>query len=407
MDRVWLVSEFYYPVVVTTGYYVTEIADYLSKKGMNVGVISTNNTYYDSDVISNKAREFHNGIEVYRVLGKQVDKDSLKKRSLRLLSSSISLFNLARKQIKEGDEVIILTNPAFFMLFMPLVRKLTKCHYHILVHDIFPENLVSLGNLGRKTFLHAFLNKIFDWAYGTADSCISIGEDMRQVVLRKTKGQNFSSLITNWADVDEVKPLPKVDTNLFKEMESSLTGKIVFQFAGNLGKTQGLDNLMNAIDMVKNEDCKFLFVGAGAKKNDIESFAERHENTVYAGFRSRLNQNDFLNACDIGIVTLADGMYGLGVPSKSYNIMATGKPILYIGESDSEIALCLKRYNIGWVVEPNNPSLLKDKIEDILREPSEIQEMGANALTVANEVFAKSVVLEQYYDFIKKRFESR
>ena len=275
------------------------------------------------------------------------------------------------------------------------------------MHDIFPENLVSLGNLGRKSFLYAFLKKIFDWAYGTADSCISIGEDMRQVVLRKTKGQNFLRLITNWADVDEVKPFPKVDTNLFKEMESSLTGKIVFQFAGNLGKAQGLDNLMNAIDMVKNKDCKFLFVGAGAKRNDIESFAERHENTVYAGFRSRSNQNDFLNACDIGIVTLADGMYGLGVPSKSYNIMATGKPILYIGESDSEIALCIKRYNIGWVVEPNNPSLLKDKIEDILREPSEIQEMGANALAVANEFFAKNVVLEQYHDFIKKRFESR
>ena len=77
------------------------------------------------------------------------------------------------------------------------------------------------------------MKKIFDWAYGTADSCISIGEDMRQVVLRKTKGQNFLRLITNWADVDEVKPFPKVDTNLFKEMESSLTGKIVFQFAGN------------------------------------------------------------------------------------------------------------------------------------------------------------------------------
>ena len=122
---------------------------------------------------------------------------------------------------------------------------------------------------------------------------------MRQVVLRKTKGQNFLRLITNWADVDEVKPFPKVDTNLFKEMESSLTGKIVFQFAGNLGKAQGLDNLMNAIDMVKNKDCKFLFVGAGAKRNDIESFAERHENTVYAGFRSRSNQNDFLKTWEL------------------------------------------------------------------------------------------------------------
>ena len=118
-------------------------------------------------------------------------------------------------------------------------------------------------------------------------------------------------------------------------------------------------------------------------------FAERHENTVYAGFRSRSNQNDFLNACDIGIVTLADGMYGLGVPSKSYNIMATGKPILYIGESDSEIALCIKRYNIGWVVEPNNPSLLKDKIEDILREPSEIQEMGSKCIGCCKRVFCE------------------
>lgn len=407
MGKVWLISEYYYPVVVTTGYYVTEIADYLAKKSMDVGVISTNNTYYATDIVSDKTREVHNGVDIYRVLGKQVDKDSLMKRALRLFSSSVSLFNIARKQIKQGDEVIILTNPAFFMLFMPLVRKLTKCHYHILVHDIFPENLVSLGSLGRKSFLYAFLKKIFDWAYRTADSCISIGEDMRQVVLRKTKGENESSLITNWSDVDEVKPLEKVKTNLYKEFESDFSNKIVFQFAGNLGKAQGLDNLMNAIDMVKNEDCKFLFVGAGAKGDDVASFADNHSNTVYARFRSRETQNDFLNACDIGVVTLADGMYGLGVPSKSYNVMATGKPILYIGEADSEIALCVNRYNIGWVVEPNNPALLKEKIEAILSDPSGIKKMGENSIRVANEVFAKNVVLDKYYRFIKDQFEKK
>lgn len=55
----------------------------------------------------------------------------------------------------------------------------------------------------------------------------------------------------------------------------------------------------------------------------------------YWVFQDRSQQNDFLNACDIGIVTLNDGMYGLGVPSKSYNIWAAGKPILYIGDDNS------------------------------------------------------------------------
>ena len=86
-------------------------------------------------------------------------------------------------------------------------------------------------------------------------------------------------------------------------------------------------------------------------------------------------------------------MYGLGVPSKSYNIMATGKPILYIGESDSEIATNIQKYGMGWVVEPNNPEQLK------------INEMGRKALWVACNVFAKNVVLERYYQFISQKFE--
>ena len=75
--------------------------------------------------------------------------------------SSISLFKLAKKHIKEGDEVIVLTNPAFMMLFMPKVRRLTGCRYHILVHDIFPENLVSIGKFSNQSFVFKCLKKLF------------------------------------------------------------------------------------------------------------------------------------------------------------------------------------------------------------------------------------------------------
>ena len=401
MARTWLVSEYYYPVVVTTGYYVTEIAEYLAAKGLDVGVITSNNTYYNSDVSSSLEKEHYHGVGIYRKVHKQINKDDNIKRVLRLLSLSFSFFWMSLRRIKKGEHVIILTNPAFFLLFMPIVRFFTGCKYHILVHDIFPENLSSLGKVNQKGLIYRLLKEIFDKAYSKADSLISIGQDMSSVLESKTRGGTPVELITNWADVDEVTPMAKEDTETYNGIKEFAEGRVLFQFAGNLGKAQGLDNLMKAISNVESDDARFLFVGAGAKLEDINAFAKHNEKTISLGFVSRSKQNDFLNACDIGIVTLADGMYGLGVPSKSYNIMATGRPILYIGEEDSEIAICIKKYDIGWVVRPDDPIALKEQIETILKERDTLEQKGLKARKVAEEVFGKNVVLEQYYQYIK------
>lgn len=402
MPKIWLISEFYYPVVVTTGYYVTEIAEHLAKQGKDVGVICTNNTYYDTDIVSTAVHEVHNGVDIYRVIDSKVEKNHLVKRTMGLFKSSISLYNLAKKLIKKSDEVIILTNPAFMMLFMPRVKRITGCRYHILVHDIFPENLVSIGKFSKQSFIFKGLKRIFDKAYSAADSCISIGCDMTEVIKSKTNNSKPIVQITNWADINDVSLMNKKETKLYNEYKDELQDNIIFMFAGNLGKAQGLDNLLEAISLTSNSNAKFLFVGAGAKSEDIKQFSLTNDKVVFAGFRNRSEQNDFLNACDIGVVTLADGMFGLGVPSKSYNLMATGKPILYIGESNSEMACCIAKYDIGWIVEPNNPQALKDMVDEVVSHPVDIAYKGHNALKIANEVFAKPVVLEQYNQFFEK-----
>lgn len=405
MARTWIISEYYYPVVVTTGYYVTEIAEYMAAKGMDVGVITSNNTYYATDVSSQLKHEEHNGVNIYRKVHRQINKDDNKKRVLRLLSLSFSFFWMSLRHLKKGDQVIVLTNPAFFLLFMPIVRWFTGCKYHILVHDIFPENLSSLGKITEGSGVYAILKKVFDFAYSKADSLISIGNDMSNVLASKVKGKTPIGLITNWADVDEVVPQAKEETETYQKIKDFAEEHVLFQFAGNLGKAQGLDNLMAAISKVKTSDARFLFVGAGAKLNDINKFADEHENTYSFGFVNRSQQNDFLNACDIGIVTLADGMYGLGVPSKSYNIMATGRPILYIGEEDSEVAVNVKKYDIGWVVKPNDPVALKNQIEVIVKERDLLADKCSKARAVAEKVFGKNVVLDQYYQYIKNQYD--
>ena len=393
--RLWVVSEFYYPIVTSTGYYMTEIAEYLAtKKGLDVHVISTCSLYNDSGNYDFSEFEKHNNVCINRVNVGNLDKNSFLKRILRLLITSFRMFFKIMRSVKKGDDLLVVTNPAFIILLMPLVKFIKKINYTLLVHDIFPENLVAIGKLSKKSIIYKLLKYTFDKAYKRADRCISIGRDMSRVIIEKTKSNSSIIYIPNWADINDVYPKKKEEANLYKQLNNK---NFTIQFAGNLGHAQGLDNILNAISLIQNINIHFLFVGSGAKYDQIKEFGDRNSNVSVAGFIDRSFQNDFLNACDVSIVTLSDGMYGLGVPSKAYNIMASGKPILMIGETDSEIALCVKEYELGWVVEPNNPVALKEAIELIYNKRNALEDMMVNNRAIAENVFSKNIILEKYY----------
>ncbi len=394
--KIWIISEFYYPVVTSTGYYMTEIAEHLAQKGFDVHVICMGSKYNETQDLCFKKEEKHNGVCIQRILTNNIDKNNFLKRAIRLLWASWCMFFKILLNVKKGDALLVVTNPAFLLLFIPIIKKIKKCKFYLLVHDIFPENLVAIGKLKKGTKAFRWSKYCFDRAYAKSDVCISIGRDMSEIIKEKTKGKNSIICIPNWADNDIVFPVDKKETLLYKSVKK-LQGKFIFQFAGNLGHAQGLDNLLSAIKLVDNQDICFLFIGGGAKSETIKNFARSRDNIVVIGFQDRSTQTDFLNACDVSIVTLSDGMFGLGVPSKSYNIMATGKPILMIGDKESEIALCIKDYDLGWVVNPNDPVALKNTFETIYLQHENLIALGNNARLTADTVFAKNLILDKFY----------
>lgn len=394
--KIWIISEFYYPIVTSTGYYITEIAEYLSLKGMDVHVISTEAKYNEESVYKFKKKEIHNGVNIIRVKVGNIDKNNFLKRTFRLLKTSISLFIKAMQNVKRGDTIMVVTNPAFIILLMPIMKLLKGISYSLLVHDIFPENLAAIGGVKSTSWTFKILNSIFNRAYKAPETCISIGRDMSEVLAKKIGNSDILEYIPNWSDIDDVYPLKKEDTKLYNQLYKQK--EFVFQFAGNLGHAQGLDNILSAIKLIKNPAINFLFVGGGAKYETISEFSKNSGNVQLIGFQDRITQNDFLNACDISIVTLNNGMYGLGVPSKSYNIMAAGKPILMIGDERSEIALCIKEYNLGWIVKPNDPESLCSKINEIYNDQNTLDDISKNARKAAEEVFSKNKILEKYYN---------
>lgn len=402
MNKVWIISELYYPTLNSTGYYMTEIAEHLAKKGLPVGVITTNLTYNEKSNPSKIKTESKNNVSIYRALLKQIDKNNFYSRTIRLLSSSFKLFCKSLFLIKKGDNVLVVTNPAFLILLMPTIKLMKGITYDILVHDIFPENLAAIGAVNSKSVIYKFLKYLFDNSYSAANKCIVIGRDMEVVIKKKTKYKTKTTLITNWAENDTLFPRKKEETSIITTLK--LENKFIFQFAGNLGHAQGLDNILDAIELVTNPNIHFLFIGSGAMENEIKQ-RERTvnlKNITLLGFQDRKNQNDFLNACDVGIVTLSEGMFGLGVPSKSYNIMAVNKPILIVADERSEISLCVKEHNIGWTVLPREPEKLALMFEEIYTKSICDSGFGLNNVrSIADTFFAKNVILDKYLELYK------
>lgn len=398
--KTWIVSEYYYPTATSTGYYMTEIAEYLARKNNNIHVICTNSNYNNTNNQTTKKEDVINNVHIHRVFIRNTSKNLFILRGIQLFWSSLVLFLKLISNVRSGDKVLVVTNPAFLFLLLPIIKKIRKIQYKVLIHDIFPENLAAIGKIRKTSVLYKTLSILFDHAYSQAETCIVIGRDMIEVIKAKLRTKSNIILITNWADVEEVFPIEKKMTKLINHL--NLANKFVYQFAGNLGHAQGLDNILEAIKMIDNSNLHFLFIGAGAKEETIRDYIKNNSkgNVTLVGFQSRNDQNDFLNACDVALVTLNEGMFGLGVPSKVYNIMASGKPIIIIADKNSEISLCVKEFNLGWVVEPNNPMALKDVFCKVYEDAVSIKTMTVRSRQIAENYFAKNIILDKYLELL-------
>lgn len=399
MQKLWIATELFYPEETSTSYILTKIANKLTDK-YSVEVVC-GDPVYDKNVKS-ESFVLNPSVSVHRVKGFKVNKNSLISRTFRFFFLSFAIFFYLFKKVKKGDRVFLVTNPAPLILLIVILKRLKKIQMVILVHDVFPENTIPAGIFKSKNSLpYRLLKKIFDNAYSKSDELIVLGRDMYEIIREKTK--RFANparitIIENWGDTKNIIPLPK---NTVFENTSRMKDKIVFQYAGNMGRVQGLLDLLNVIANVKNEKLAFYFVGEGAVKDDMINFVinNRITNVFFANGYSRDEQIKILNQADCAFVSLAVGMYGLGVPSKTYNILAAGKPIIYIGERNSEIDLLIKEKNIGYTFEKNSDLLnFFNDFND--HSVIELNLKKANARKLVEESFSEDYILNKFFKVI-------
>lgn len=397
MKKLWIVTELFYPEETSTAFILTKIANALSDK-FDVNVICGPESYCRAALEDNPSTKLSldGRIKIHRVSNCNLNKDKIFTRLLRFLIIGFKLSFSLWKNAKKQDRVFIVTNPAPLLISVALIKRIKKFPLYILVHDVFPENTIPAGVISSdKTFGYKLLRKCFNWAYKSADCLIVLGRDMRQIMKSKLgKNQNNTKIeiIENWAenDIAQLNPVNK-------------SKNIVIQYAGNIGRVQGLKSFIQQYAEAMNPIVSLELWGDGAMRKELEEYAKENDvqNIFWGGKYSRSQQNEIFGRCDISLVTLSDGMFGLGVPSKSYNIMAASKPILFIGDLESKIAQTVKENNIGFCFAPNDCNGIIAFLKNLEKiSKKKLSEMGQRASSLSKTKYSESEILNKFKNIV-------
>ncbi|MGA9533832.1 MAG: glycosyltransferase family 4 protein [Anaerolineales bacterium] len=402
--RVLIVHMRYRPDATGTGPLVTALAEGLASRGEEVTVI-TSAPHYGRQSIPAQYRggwlrkHQEAGVDVLRtaafpwwsgtVVGRAID-----------YGTYTALGILAVLRLGRPDVTLAVAPPITVGIIGWLIRRFRGAPLVYVAQDIWPDGLVQMGKLTSPPLISIF-RALERWIYRTAAHVVVVSDGMKRNLQTKGVPPNKVSVIANWVDLDKVQPVSK--ENAFRSSHC-LSEKFVVLFAGNLGFSSALDTVLRAAqELREHPDIVFVIVGEGSAKPGLVSSKEELglENVMFLPTQPEKHLSAMMGAADISLVTLRDGMGTLSVPSKTYTIMASGRPILAAVPADSAVRDLVEESGAGRVTVAEDPGVLAKAILAMKEDIETLEQMGARGRHYAEAHFGRDMAVQRYHSLLR------
>ena len=394
--RLWVVSELFYPEEVSTGHFVTGIAEGLSGT-FDVRVLCSQPSYAMRGALA-PSDEIRNGIRIHRVQPPLFDKNVLPLRILTSLLVTTSLAVALARRVAPRDHVLVVTNPPMLPYVVALVCRIRGAAYTVLVHDVYPDVLIAVGFVARGGVVDRILSRAVRWLYDGAEQVVGLGRDMARNISGRMSAPTKVHVIPNWGDDEQIIPTHPNSGDRF-----------VVQYLGNMGRTHDIETLVGAARLTRDDDIVWTFVGDGAKRSVVErELATGSAGNIALCDRVSAEQlSNTLASADISVVAFVTGMSGISVPSRVYNVMCAARPLLLVADADSEVAELVREYGIGWVVPPGDPVGLAETVRRLASDRAAIASAGAAARALAEAAFTRRAVIDRFRGMFRATLDAQ
>jgi glycosyltransferase involved in cell wall biosynthesis len=377
-------NRFYWPDVAATGQMLSDLAEDLAADGWRVTVI-TSAGVYDGRRGALPREEERNGVRILRAGGTRFGRHGLAGRVFDYLSYlGGALLRLLR--VGRADLVVAMSDPPLLPTLGVLTRWRTRARLVYWVQDLFPEIAGRLGVLDPAGLVYRAASAFARWLHRRCDLVIALGPRMARALVAAGARPERTTFVDNWADAAAIRPLAPEDNSFLGE--HGLRGRFVVLYSGNAGRAHVFDAVMQAADLLRDQtEILFLFIGGGQRIPELRATVERERlpNVRFLDYLPREELSRSLSSATVALVTEDPGVEGLLVPSKTYGILASGRPILFVGSPESDVARVVDEAECGVIADPDDGATLARVILGLRSEPARLARMGANARRAAEE----------------------
>ena len=387
--RILVVSQNFYP----EQFRINDICKELVLRGYDVTVLTGLPNYPKGKLFEGyegkkNRTETYDGVKVIRCYERERKSGGALNLFLNYYSFVLSSKKMIKKLDKDFDLILVNQLSPVMQTYAALdYKKKFKVPVLLYCLDLWPASLAAGGVSGGPVY--KYFHKVSKKIYSKCDKIV-VSSNMFKDYFRQEFG----------FDSEEIGYLPQYSEDMFKPMRKEFNKESCnIVFAGNVGRLQGVDNIVQCAKLLQDKPIKFHIVGGGSEYENCVELAKGLSNIEFYGQRDLSEMPKFYQMADAMLVTLKhDDLISKTLPGKVQTYMAAAKPIIAAGEN--ELKFVIEQANCGFVAPPDNAEALKQCVLDFVEYKNK-NELAENARKYYEKNFSKELFferLEKYMD---------
>ncbi len=296
------------------------------------------------------------------------------------------------------DAVLAMSPPLTLGPVGRLVALVRRAPFVFNIQDVFPDAAVRTGAITDRRVIAA-ASWLERTTYRTATAVTVLSEDLRANVRAKLPERHRSAVhvIPNFVDTSAIRPSDR-DTPYRRRL--GLGDGPVVLYAGNVGYSQSLDLVVEAARRLP--DVQFLVNGDGAARPALEASAADLPNVHFAGFVESDRLSELLATGDVHVVPLKTGLGAVSVPSKTYSVLAAGRPVVASIDPGTAVPRMLAASGGGVAVPPDDADALVAALAELVDDPDGAAAMGRRGRRWVEREASPAAVGEAYDRLLRR-----
>jgi glycosyltransferase involved in cell wall biosynthesis len=333
-----------------------------------------------------------------------------------LIEKGISILTLEsklKKSIKKFtrhtkfDLILYTTPPITFHKVVKYVKKRDNSKTYLLLKDIFPQNAVDLGILGKKG-IKGFIYKYFRGKekrlYNVSDNIGCLSPANIEFLLKHNPKMINKPLEVCPNSIEPLEMIPIDKVSLKKKFDIP-ESSVAFIYGGNLGRPQDIDFVVKCLEKNINLDNRhFIICGTGTDYYKLDEFFKKAKprNMRLINGLAKAEYDQLVSACDVGLIFLDHRFTIPNFPSRLLSYMENSMPTLACTDANTDVGRIIESGSFGWWCESNNQEVFYEKVNYICENKKKLEEFGDNA----RKYLENNYTSDQTYQIIMKHFKN-